>query len=292
MGARRLFIVGSGRTLALSNLRLENGAVSNGSGGLVNVYPTGIASITGCTLANGHASISSCYSQTLGNGGALYSVGTAIVAGSTFTGNQASASVSGGSGSDFCTAGNGGAVYASGKLLVANSTFSGNGASDVWGYSSVGGNGGAIFLNGCRATIWSSSFAGNVASASGSSFGTYGLGAALYGAATVKNTLFVAGATGANCAAGPVNDGNNLDSDGSCGLGPAQDALLDPTGLSTASGGLTATIGLQTGSPAINAGDQQVCAAAPVLGVDQRGKLRPGTGAASCSIGAFEYAGR
>jgi len=50
-------------------------------------------------------------------------------------------------------------------------------------------------------------------------------------------------------------------------------------------GGPTQTIALESGSPAINAGDPEVCANAPVKGVDQRGYVR----ATDCSIGAFEY---
>ena len=45
---------------------------------------------------------------------------------------------------------------------------------------------------------------------------------------------------------------------------------------------------LKPGSAAINAGDNAVCAAAPVNGVDQRGFVRPGAGSTNCSIGAYE----
>lgn len=53
-------------------------------------------------------------------------------------------------------------------------------------------------------------------------------------------------------------------------------------------GGPTQTIALLPGSPAINAGDPEVCANPPVNGVDQRGYARPGTGHTQCSIGAYE----
>jgi hypothetical protein len=45
------------------------------------------------------------------------------------------------------------------------------------------------------------------------------------------------------------------------------------------------------GSPAIDAGDQAVCAAAPVNSVDQRGFMRPGGGFSNCTIGAYEFGG-
>src|SRR5207237_817973 len=46
---------------------------------------------------------------------------------------------------------------------------------------------------------------------------------------------------------------------------------------------------LEAGSPAINAGDETICAAPPVEHLDQRGFLRPGAGAADCSIGGYEF---
>jgi len=54
-------------------------------------------------------------------------------------------------------------------------------------------------------------------------------------------------------------------------------------------GGPTQTIALEPGSPAIDAGDQSVCAAPPVNSLDQRGYVRPGAGVSRCSIGAYEY---
>jgi hypothetical protein len=64
--------------------------------------------------------------------------------------------------------------------------------------------------------------------------------------------------------------------------------LRDLAGLAN-NGGPTQTIALEAGSPAINAGDETVCAAPPVNSLDQRGYVRPGTGAANCSIGAYEF---
>jgi len=64
--------------------------------------------------------------------------------------------------------------------------------------------------------------------------------------------------------------------------------LLDPAGLAS-NGGPTQTIALETMSPAINAGDETVCAAPPVNNLDQRGFVRPGVGATNCSIGAYEF---
>ena len=65
------------------------------------------------------------------------------------------------------------------------------------------------------------------------------------------------------------------------------DAKLGPLGNN---GGQTPTLPLLFGSPAIDAGDDAVCAqtgADKVNGVDQRGVTRPQ--GAHCDIGAFEY---
>jgi hypothetical protein len=58
--------------------------------------------------------------------------------------------------------------------------------------------------------------------------------------------------------------------------------------LRTAAG---APAGCTAASPAIDAGDPDICAAAPVGNRDQRGFVRPGTGHTNCSIGAYEASG-
>ncbi|HXQ22627.1 MAG TPA: choice-of-anchor Q domain-containing protein, partial [Candidatus Acidoferrales bacterium] len=164
-------------------------------------------------------------------------------------------------------------------VTITNSTFSGNSAPDTAG-------GGADIL----------------------SFST---------TLTVTNTIVANSTAGGNCArfGGSVTDGgHNLDDGTTCGFTGAgctttsgssfclTNPVLDPTGVQN-NGGPTQTIALCTGtgapragctgaSPAINAGDESVCATttgtAPVDNLDQRGFVRPGTGAANCSIGAFE----
>src|SRR5207253_8526319 len=105
---------------------------------------------------------------------------------------------------------------------------------------------------------------------------------------------------GDNCR-GPVTDGgHNIDDGTTCGFTGAgctsttgmsfcsTNPLLDPTGPAS-NGGPTQTIALEAGSPAVNAGDETVCAAPPVNNLDQRGFVRPGIGATNCSIGAYEF---
>jgi len=50
-------------------------------------------------------------------------------------------------------------------------------------------------------------------------------------------------------------------------------------------GGLTSTMPLLPGSPAIGTGDPATCDASPVGSLDQRGYVRPNE---SCDIGAFD----
>jgi hypothetical protein len=52
-------------------------------------------------------------------------------------------------------------------------------------------------------------------------------------------------------------------------------------------GGLTPTMPLLTGSPAIDGGNDAACAAYPVSNYDQRSRIRPNS--AHCDIGAYEY---
>jgi hypothetical protein len=71
--------------------------------------------------------------------------------------------------------------------------------------------------------------------------------------------------------------------DNTCGLIGGSDPLLGPL---QNNGGPTKTHALLPGSPAIDAGNDAVCAADPVNGLDQRGVARPQ--GASCDIGAYE----
>jgi hypothetical protein len=196
--------------------------------------------------------------------------GTATVINSTFTGNS-------GSGID-----NGG------TLTVLNSTFTGNSA-DL---------GGGIANRGCSLSLPSrvinSTIVGNSA--------PDGAGIHNSGDLTITNTLIANNIDGGDCVHEEssrymfTDGGHNLigDAENACGLTAGvngnivgADPLLDPVGLAD-NGGPTQTIALQAGSPAIDAGDSEVCANPPVNGRDQRGYVRPGMGHTDCSIGAYE----
>jgi hypothetical protein len=280
-GTTPLFAINADTSLALAGLVITGGR-TGGNGGAI--YNGGTLSVSGSTVVGNGASRANDYFGSPANGGAIFNVGTVLIDRSTFSGNAVS--------SDWCiygTSANGGAIYnGGGTVLVSNSTFSGNSASSSYNIYGTGGNGGAIFNSGGSVWIIGSTLAGNSVGASGNYFGTGGQGGAIFGGATLTNTLLARGASGANCSGTFVARGHDLDSDGSCGVGAATDPLLDAAGLAD-HGGPTLTIALQAASPAIGAGDPSACAAAPVLGVDQRSYARPGAGATACSVGAFEF---
>ncbi len=100
--------------------------------------------------------------------------------------------------------------------------------------------------------------------------------------ASLVNTI-VANNHGADCDAGVIPNGHNLDSGQTCELAGAGDLSgTDPQlGALQDNGGPTPTMALPSGSPAVDAGDDSNCPA-----VDQRGIARPQ--GPHCDIGAFE----
>jgi CSLREA domain-containing protein len=223
-----------------------------------------------------------------GDGGAIYNTnqytnqGTMALAACTLSGNTA-----GGDG--------GGLANLGGTAAIANSTFSGNSA----------GAGGGIANLGDTIAITNSTFSDN--SSTGSGGAIYNTATCDTGdapcAATLTNTIVANSTQADNCAGTITDDGHNLDDGTSCGFSTANRSLsntdpqLDPAGLKD-NGGPTQTVALCTAvgtpagctaaSPAIDAGDDSICAEVPVNNRDQRGFLRPGISNRHCSIGAYE----
>ena len=203
------------------------------------------------------------------SGGAISNIGTLTITGSTFSGNSGGAS-------------NSGAINAgAGTLTVINSTFSGNTTSSSYGTGAIS-NGGTLTVINCT-------FSGNAGSGS-----THPSSLGNYGTLTLTNTIVANSTKGPNCTGTIIDGGHNIDDGATCGFSTAKGSLnktnplLDPAGLAS-NGGPTQTIAFQADSPAINAGDETVCAATPVNNLDQRGYGRPGVGEMNCSIGAYEY---
>jgi hypothetical protein len=107
---------------------------------------------------------------------------------------------------------------------------------------------------------------------------------------TLRNTIVANSSEGGNCSGDYlwIDDGYNVDDDGTCsftqatGSLPDTDPLLDPEGLQD-NGGPTKTIALQPNSPAVDLVGQEAC---PPPATDERGVERPQGDA--CDAGAFE----
>ncbi|MBO9663430.1 choice-of-anchor Q domain-containing protein [Dokdonella sp.] len=251
-------------------------------------------------------------------GGVMVVFGAASVVDSTIAGNWTQGDKAGGGGivvfwywfdatfvnstlSDNETRGNGsqaGALAVGGNAFLINSTVSGNrtlgdnaeGGFIDGGAMSVSGN---ITLSNSTVVDNASVSAGGVAIAIAANPGT-GLimatnsviaSTAEGGAALCSKPLEVAGST------------HNIATDASCG----NDTLIGGVPVAAAAlalapladnGGPTWTHALLPGSVAIDSGDDDACAAAPVGNLDQRSHPRPqdgnGDGTAACDVGAYE----
>jgi predicted outer membrane repeat protein len=270
---------------ALANLTITGGysAISNNGRNRVVV--------TNCTFAGNSAP----------EGGAIFNVdgGELTVTNSTFSSNSSRGLAFGGS--------DGGAIYNEGTLTVSSCTFVANSAygADTQDALSFGG---AIASRGGTLTVTNCTFVGNSCTGTGGAIssdgplavtnstfvGNYAGGGAVYNSRPGPAGPFTNSIVVNDDCFGIVDGGHNLDSGEGCGFSLTKgsfrntDPLLDPAGLAN-NGGPTQTIALRVGSPAINAGDEAACTAPPVNNRDQRGYARPGLGATSCSIGAYEF---
>jgi uncharacterized repeat protein (TIGR02543 family) len=267
-GGQYEVFAGSGVTLALNNLTIQNG--TSGYGGAISNY-FGTLIVANSTFFNNSA--------PGGVGGAIFNeVGALIVANSTFSSNSAP---------DY---GVGGAIdNYGGTLTIANSAFSNN--------SAPGAFGGAIYSTGTL-IIANSTFSHNSAPGDGARLG----GAILNdGTATLENTI-LAGNSGGNCTYGVIDGGYNLDDDGSCGFSTANHSFSDNSnanlGTLSYNGGPALTIPLNRGSAGLGAipfgssgcGAISSTVNAMVL-TDERGVVRPqftSAGALACDIGAVQ----
>jgi hypothetical protein len=255
-----VFLVNAPVNFTVQNLTIANGFSYGDGGGILN---GGTLTVTNSTFSGNSTSY---------GGGGIWNAGTLTVTNSTFSGNNAS---------------DGGGIfnYVGGTLTVTNSTFSGNSTSY---------DGGAIYNAGGTLSVTNSTFTGNGADSGG---GIYSNG----GTVTVTNAIIANSIStwGGNCNGAVTDGGHNIDDGTTCGF--TGTGCTPTTGTSFCNtnpqlaaglannGGPTQTVALEAGSPAINAGNEAICAASPVNNLDQRGFVRPGTGAANCSIGAYEF---
>jgi CSLREA domain-containing protein len=304
----------------ISSTLSNNSTTTNGGGGIYNqgfvlevadsvfsgntsIFGGGIATITG-TMTVSNSTFSGNVAVGTTGGGGIYSQGsgtTLAVFGSTFDSNVAddhnghgfggglavgssviTATVAGSTFFGNSTGAEGGGISTFRPLTVTNSTFYGNSASTD--------GGGIDSRSGATTTVNNSTFSGNSASNNG------GGDISVDGGSLNLNNNIVANSTnGGDCRriAGTINAQNSLIEDGlNCVNGTNSNNLTgDPLlGALADNGGSTQTMALLPGSPAIDAGDDSICAdAATVNDLDQRGVARPQ--GSHCDIGAFESRG-
>jgi Protein of unknown function (DUF1565) len=259
------------------------------------------ATISQVTVTGGSVACTADNTACNAEGGGIRNSGSLTVESSTVSGNTVDCTHSG-TGACFAE---GGGINNSGSLSVANSTISGNSAT----CSNSGGAGTDCFAQGgglfnafvmsSQQTLTNCTVTANTASCSGT-FCTAEAGGVTNNfvpgppdpgnTTTLVNTIVANQSAGSDCANTIISSGSNLDSDNTCSLTqmsdlPGVDPLLGPL---MNNGGPTQTHALMALSPAINAGDNSVCNAAPVSNLDQRGFVRPGAAHPNCSIGAYE----
>jgi predicted outer membrane repeat protein len=250
----------NGGTLTIEGSNAGNPVVIDGAGAhRVFDITGGITTLGNLTVQNGSGS---------GGGGAFIVTGTLIVLRSAFLNNTAI-------GSD------GGAINCNlgCSLTISNSTFAGNSAT---------GGGGALMNNTGTVSVYNSTFTGNT-SEEGGAIGTWN-GADVNPTTAIYNSILANSTSAEDCrnySLGTLTGSNNIIE---TTAGPPSDC--SGVTLSTSDPDLGALTGspayypIDPGSPAIDAGDDTVCAGPPVNGLDQRGVSRPR--GPHCDIGAFE----
>jgi len=272
----------------------EGTSSAQGGGGAIDAFGDAVVSVTNSSFTanraggNGGAGVSSAQ----GVGGAIEFFGNAAadtltVTGSTFSGNQAGGSAGTGTSSG---EGVGGAIsaFGEGSVTLTNDTLQGNSVGGPIGGTSPGAGAVGGGLNtGLAATLLNDTLDGNAVIGKSGAGGNIN---ASPGAVTLKNSIVAGGSAtnGANCAGTVTSAGHNIESTtpSQCGLNPALSDLIGVNpllGPLQFNGGATQTQALLSGSPAINAGDNNGCPA-----TDERGVRRPFGPA--CDIGAYEVA--
>jgi len=251
-------------------------------GGVMVVF--GLATLTDSTISDNWTE-----GDTAGGGGLVEFWGwfDATLINSTISGNAT-----------YGDASQAGGFAAGGNAFVINSTVSGN---STHGYNSGDGfsDAGAFSVTG-NVTLINSTIVDNIPAQGGPSINLATPDTTLL---TATNSILANSGRGAaplcSRAIDVGSSTRNLATDDSCGtdtlIGAAPSAFEDLALAELAdNGGATKTHALLAGSVAIDAGDADACAAAPISNLDQRGDMRPvdgdGDGTATCDVGSFEAA--
>ena len=245
-----------GGSLRLNDVTVQNGN-SNFSGGCI--------SASSMVLTLTRVVVKGCNAASSG-GGIAASQSSITITASTITQNASSGG---------------------GGLFVSESA-----AGSTLATSTTSGNTAGSSASGAMLLFYGQNILRNVTFASNSS-GTLGSVYVGFNSRVDRQDTIIAnggGAASANCvSSGSITDlGYNLEFPGTeCGFGLPSDRRADPRlGGLAGNGGALPTHALGFGSPAVDAGDDASCAAAPVSGLDQRGRSRPS--GAHCDMGAYE----
>jgi hypothetical protein len=213
------------------------------------------------------------------------------------SGNWFDASFGGGRGASDGGGGGGmgGAIFNNaGAVTISNTTLTGNTATGGTGAEAGKAYGGAIFSRNGTLNLYNNTISSNTAndggrqvyvlSDGGGNTANYTLSNNIVGQNNTTITDFVAGTNGGNAPSG--SGAKNIVRTNS-GLAGVTGTTTDDPKLSAlaSNGGATQTMALQTSSPAIDDGDNTVCANPSVNGLDQRGQTRTDL---QCDIGAYE----
>jgi hypothetical protein len=268
-------------------LRVVDGIVSGNfaswyGGG---IYNSGTLIVIDSTIS-GNTVSNTCATICLALGGGIYNNGPLTINKTTISKNLAARDCLRG-----CGPAGGGIFNFEAPLAINNSTLSGNRAVARCS-EGCGSRGGGIFNSGTLTTS-NSTFSGNSAATGTAS----GVGGSIYnyfeGTAILQNTIVANSTLGGNCSGSVTSNGYNLSSDGTCNLNNTGDLNnTDPKlGQLGHYGGLTRTIPLLSGSPAIDAGNPNGCTDGNghLLKTDQRGKPRHDKeDIGGCDMGAYE----
>lgn len=291
-GLDRIFDVQNDATVNITGITAQNGAATQGAG--LNIgfgssltlnqsraTDNAATNLGGGIFVSGSLTLSE--SRVDGNdsssgGGGVLNFGTVTIRSSDISGNS--------------TGGQGGGIYNSGNLVLVNSTLSSNSAdSDGGGIHAVESNNNRLY----NVTITA-----NTADANADDTGNGG-GVSFLSGGVVANTLIGGnsdnspGTVRPDCSGTLTSEGYNLITNvtGCTINGDTTGNLIgvDPElgGLQN-NGGSSFTHALQTGSPAIDAGNPGGCLDQndDLLTDDQRGFSRPGGSSDRCDIGAYE----
>jgi hypothetical protein len=268
-------------------LRVVDGIVSgnfaSSYGG--GIYNSGTLIVIDSTISGNKVS-NTCATICLALGGGIFNSGPLTINKTTISKNLAARDCLRG-----CGPAGGGIFNFEAPLAINNSTLSGNRAVARCS-EGCGSRGGGVFNSGTLTTS-NSTFSGNSAATGTAS----GVGGSIYnyfeGTAILQNSIVANSPSGGNCSGTMTSNGYNLSNDNTCNFNNSGDLNnTDPKlGQLGNYGGLTQTIPLLSGSPAIDAGNPNGCTDSQghLLKTDQRGKPRPDkedTG--GCDMGAYE----